>query len=386
MSAATKALPASTLPPALPTYILRGHACPVHALTFFHQNSRLASGDADGYIVVWSVSIKRPVVVWQAHAASILGIQSWGDGKLISQGRDGKILVWAWSNSDEISPGWSTVLPAEQPDEHRRHPWLLHTLDISTLNFCSFVTCPYTPPQADPDDREATQALLVAVAGAKDSEIEIYQLPGQQQKAVITGPLDNAGKAAGMVMALQMFDDSDKVLTVLAAYENGQTCIFKRVADAGSWLQTYSSKPHTQPVLSLDMTPTADCYFTSAADGIVARHPLSAEVTAKELKTRHPGQQGLRVRSDGEIFATAGWDAHARVYSAAALKELAALKWHKEGCYSIAFATIKVQADASADAVTHTRTVAQTREEKAQTTHWLAVGSKDGKISLWDIY
>ena len=30
--------------------------------------------------------------------------------------------------------------------------------------------------------------------------------------------------------------------------------------------------------------------------------------------------------------------------------------------------------------------VQRRRDEKAQSTHWLAAGSKDGKISLWNIY
>ena len=33
-----------------------------------------------------------------------------------------------------------------------------------------------------------------------------------------------------------------------------------------------------------------------------------------------------------------------------------------------------------------TSTVQQRRDEKARTTHWLAIGAKDGKVSLWDIY
>jgi len=33
-----------------------------------------------------------------------------------------------------------------------------------------------------------------------------------------------------------------------------------------------------------------------------------------------------------------------------------------------------------------TMTVKEERDRKAKTTHWLAAGSKDGKISLWDIY
>lgn len=30
--------------------------------------------------------------------------------------------------------------------------------------------------------------------------------------------------------------------------------------------------------------------------------------------------------------------------------------------------------------------VQQQRDEKARMTHWLAAGSKDGKVSLWDVY
>jgi len=30
--------------------------------------------------------------------------------------------------------------------------------------------------------------------------------------------------------------------------------------------------------------------------------------------------------------------------------------------------------------------IQQQRSQKAQLTHWLAAGSKDGKITLWDIY
>ena len=33
-----------------------------------------------------------------------------------------------------------------------------------------------------------------------------------------------------------------------------------------------------------------------------------------------------------------------------------------------------------------TATISRHRARKAQTTHWLAAGSKDGKVSLWDIY
>lgn len=156
------------------------------------------------------------------------------------------------------------------------------------------------------------------------------------------------------------------------------------------------------------MLPSRDSYFTSSADAIIATHPLgpwnstlSDSKPLKVVQTKHSGQQGLRVRSDGKILATAGWDSRVRVYSTKTLKELAVLKWHKEGCYAVAFAEIDPalspasedgQSPATGDELVMAqktvavKTVQQERKEKAQMTHWLAAGSKDGKVSLWDIY
>lgn len=115
------------------------------------------------------------------------------------------------------------------------------------------------------------------------------------------------------------------------------------------------------------------------------------------LQTKHAGQQSLQIRNDGKVFATAGWDSKVRVYSVKGMKELAVLKWHKEGCYSVGFADVGVDttlagreneetAGTEIAAVEKSLTVAEQREQKAIRTHWLAVGSKDGKISLWEIY
>jgi len=75
---------AMALPPAAPAYILRGHGSQVHTTAFIRSNSRLVTGDADGWIVLWSLAIKRPVAVWKAHEGSILGASAWGDEKLIT--------------------------------------------------------------------------------------------------------------------------------------------------------------------------------------------------------------------------------------------------------------------------------------------------------------
>lgn len=116
----------------------------------------------------------------------------------------------------------------------------------------------------------------------------------------------------------------------------------------------------------------------------------------KPHNTKHAGQQDLRIRSDGKIFATAGWDGRIRVYSVKTLKELAVLQWHKEGCYSVAFAEVLggdpsisqtgEQIGQSVAKISNMDRMKQERDNKVHNTHWLIGGSKDGKISLWDIY
>ena len=266
-----------------------------------------------------------------------------------------------------------------------------------------------------------------------------------------------------MVMSLGVQTQNSRI-QVAAGYESGYTAVYMRNDPGESFQLLYAHRPHTQPVLSLLIAPSNDYYVTTSADDTIAKHPFpsghgvwqTALKPLKLLKTKHSGQQGASTRSDGKIFATAGWDSKVRVYSSKTMKELAVLKWHKQGCYTTAFAHVVDQepakkppcsttnavdtlraADSSptikedvqeseeklpgseqsshptekmdlaedTELLTQEATtegtsnelspasvkslgsiVQQRRDEKAQTTHWLAAGSKDGKISLWDIY
>jgi ASTRA-associated protein 1 len=170
---------------------------------------------------------------------------------------------------------------------------------------------------------------------------------------------------------------------------------------------TGSGDDGTTAATSGDAAAAAAAAGNAVAAG-TAFVPLSVP-PLRSVNTHHAGQQSLQVRSDGRILATAGWDARVRVYSAKTLKELAVLKWHREGCYAAAFAEVlgsgegRVDgrtedvigaevgagagtADSSAVVAKGLGEVRRLREVKAQTTHWIAVGSKDGRVSLWDVY
>ena len=73
-----------SLPPAQPSFVLRGHSAQIHALHFTQANTRLLTGDADGWIVSWNLAFKRPVAAWKAHENAILGLGSWGSDRIMT--------------------------------------------------------------------------------------------------------------------------------------------------------------------------------------------------------------------------------------------------------------------------------------------------------------
>lgn len=457
--------------PPQPKSILRGHKAQVHAAAFLRSNQRLLTGDADGFVVAWDLTIMRPRAVWQAHDNAILGIAGWGStDKVITHGRDNKLIVWQLSASDEAI--MSITLPLDPLPSQRPRPWMLHLLEVNTMNFCSFASSTASPstPVSTRNSSAPTYShsdLLIAVPNTLISQaVDIYHLPSQNRIHVVKIAGDH-----GMAMALSLLWLGD-LLTLVIGYEDGMV-IVTQLDDDGSWVVIYRNQCHKQPVLSLDVAPNHEYFITSSADATIAKHPLlpqpsqniglignSPETMAptdnpkpeaasqsgkprethtkakpvsllsvalasqppaaspkapekrqvqtqplKTVDTRHSGQQGLRLRSDGRIFATAGWDSRIRVYSAKTMREVAVLKWHPVGCFAVAFADISAadtghattmasDTDNSNTASEATSTVAKVldmtvkdrRIAQAKSAHWLAAGSKDGKVSLWDIF
>ncbi|KAF2152574.1 WD domain-containing protein [Myriangium duriaei CBS 260.36] len=376
-------------PPLQPKYTLRGHSAPIHALSFVRDNTRLLTGDAEGWVAMWDTATKRPSAVWRAHTATVLGLGAWDSDKIITHGRDSKLLVWTVASADEHR--LSKDLPVEGGQTERLNPWLLHSLDVNTLNFCSFAQCVDTTT-----DQQTHQNLLLATPGAADGSIVIYSLP---KETIVSRISADTREKTGMLMTLSLTRKPQGLL-VVAGFETGLTVAWQQGSNEGGWAEIYKGKSHAQPVLSLAMIPDIGVFFSSGADSVIARHHIDGS-EPRIVQTMHAGQQGLVIRSDGRILATAGWDGRARIYSTKTLQELAVLKWHKEGCYAVAFADTpsdsdhdhgKVPGEVSGESstpdrrTTSTLTVTQRRHERAQKTHWLALGSKDGKVSLWDVF
>lgn len=461
------AAPNGDVPPQ-PKVILRGHKAQVHAAAFIRAKERLLTGDADGFIVAWDLTIMRPRAVWQAHDNAILGVAGWELDKVITHGRDNKLIVWKLAVEDEVS--MSTVLPLDPSSEPRMKPWMLHMLEVNTMNFCSFAVSSALAPDAATPGPELTEAapsgLIIAVPNTLASEaVDIYHLPSQNRIHTV-----RLGGDHGMAMALTLAWLGG-ALTLIIGYEDG-VCIVARLEEDASWSIVYRNQCHKQPILSLDVAPNQEYFLTSSADATIAKHPLKdlqspsqassagdaaethiqnneantsiasdqrssqstnnakpvsllsaalaaqppveipraakrPEVQTQPLKvvnTKHAGQQGLTVRSDGRIFATAGWDSMIRVYSAKTMREVAVLKWHPVGCFAVAFAETSPAEPTGASPPQRKAddgnessskklvsrvldvTVRDRRILQAKNAHWLAAGSKDGKVSLWDVF
>lgn len=456
------------LPPQ-PTAVLRGHKAQVHAAAFYRANERLLTGDAEGYVVSWDLTTMRPRAVWQAHQNAILGLAGWGPDKVITHGRDNRLIVWKLSADDESA--MATTLPLEPTPEPRTKPWMLHLLHVNTMNFCAFAaTSASAHLSLSGHPTPADDQLFVAVPNTLASEaVDIYHFPSQTRTHTV-----KMGDQNGMAMALVLLWLED-ILTLIIGYENGMALVAQLDQQHGSWTLLYRAQSHTQPILSLDVAPDAQFFLASSADAAISKHPLlslQARVTdpigkgtetagpgtdvesplvvveakpgqqpdqnkpvsllsaalasqpqpepstppqerptpvqtspLKVVNTKHSGQQCLRVRSDGRVFATAGWDSKVRVYSAKTMREVAVLKWHSVGCFAVAFADLSVR-DSDAHRATQSlahqgedpsrdnslvpkqnkMTVKERRLNQAKTAHWLAAGSKDGKVSLWDIF
>lgn len=348
--------------------------------------------------------------------------------RIITHGRDTHLYIWKIPLDD--LGNLSTTLPLDIQANNQSQqppppaPWLVESMRVNTLNFCSFAMCSVLEPGVVSEEKSEGfnyRPILVAVPSALDSNaIDIFRFPSSARVYSSIRSTNNDGSAptarAGMAMALSLSHTSSGSTILAAGYENGSVAAY-RLLDSTTpgqhrWESIYNVKIHIQPVLSLTTAflSSADdglCFLSTSADSLIVRHaPLDGDGGAHTtIDTRHLGLQGVSVRSDNKIFAVAGWDGRFRVFSVKTMKALAVLKWHVEGCYTTAFAMILDEQRnnlgesppmGEESLVSAQGTISQFVEDRAGlavnrvirecTRHWLAGGSKDGKVSLWEIY
>lgn len=96
------------------------------------------------------------------------GINFVTDQSLKSHGRDHKLIVWKITEDDEGR--LSVSLPLEDTPTPRPQPWVIHLLEVNTMNFCSFAACLSDAEQGSLEAASPTAEALIAVPNTLASE------------------------------------------------------------------------------------------------------------------------------------------------------------------------------------------------------------------------
>lgn len=377
----------ATSSPPIPAQ-LRSHPFPVTAVSVHPSNLSLISGDEGGWAIWWSLSHRRPLAIFRPHEKSIVTLQWLSHDRLLTHGRDNKLKVFEMGDLST----YNTKLPSQLDSaEQYRAPWMVHFLDVNSLSFCNVSAC----------------GTRLATPSTMDSEkIDVFELGDQLSRPfkAVAAPacLDPIEPLkTGILMALLLANDGNRLV---AGYESGHIMVFDlKVAFAPRL--AYFNKCHNHPVLSLSLDRSNNTYLSCAADSLVARHDLTEPKLLHVVNTKHSGLNSISVRSDGKVFATAGWDGMVRVFSRA-MKPLAVLKGGEGGVSCVDFGPVLVSnamttagtTDTTAYIADKTDTRADTsilkviksslssRQIRTSATHHLAVGGKNGRVLLYNIY
>lgn len=93
-----------------------------------------------------------------------------------------------------------------------------------------------------------------------------------------------------------------------------------------------------------------------------------------------PGLNDIRIRLDGKLVTTAGWDGKVRIFDLRRSKALAILKYHAKPATAIAYPleeTIGASTEAAALVAEHSELTSD---------GLFATCGRDGAIGLWDLY
>ncbi|EJU04926.1 WD40 repeat-like protein [Dacryopinax primogenitus] len=376
-----------------PVHILRQHNAQISALAFSSDNRLIYSGDSDGMVCIIYCRTLRPISLWHAHDGNILGVEEWDD-KIITHGRDNKLHVWrAPTIIQTISDSTSTEL---------EHPQLLYSLDVNALNYCRFSLL-----HGSPTDQSSRTTALVSLPNLIDSDLaDVWELPSCERLHAAVGKasqapatLDGTGRTkTGIIMSMHLFrapaglGSRSGQLRILAGYEDGSVMLHAYDGNASTsidgqgWVDLWTCKIHRESVMHLAISPDLAFCLTVSADHLIGKIHLKDNISEERSmvhRTKHPGNAAVVIRSDGRVCAIAGWDGSVRLYSTKTFKSLGTLAYHRDSCYAVAFASLhpnkheKTAVDEDEDE--------DEDEDAEKRTRWLIAGSKDTRISVWEL-
>lgn len=176
-------------------------------------------------------------------------------------------------------------------------------------------------------------------------------------------------KSCGMITGLK-YSSVDNNQCIFSLFENGDVCLYKAVKSNEKYVTTLLCTYHcsTMTPLSIDFDPEKCRGVICGSEENLLSFELKAncdKINFNLLKTRaiiSKGISSIMIRPDKKVVVAGSWDSTVKIFSwlhPEKLKPLGALKFHSDGV----------------EVVTSTTDSAL-----------IAAGSKDGKISFWNIY
>ncbi|EJD06942.1 WD40 repeat-like protein [Fomitiporia mediterranea MF3/22] len=373
-----------------PSHILRIHAADVTVVSFSKDNERLYSGDTSGSVFVTSTRTLRPIATWKAHLDGLLGVQEWASN-IVTHGRDNKLHVWKRVLPPPLVG--STVSSPDLPT-----PELQYSLDVNALNFCRFSLLRAPLSGAESSAAPTTEHALIAIPNLIESSLaDVWELPSCSRIHAAIGKveapeiglkswqIDSDGR---ILMALHLFIKSSR-LHLLSAYEIGEVTLRRRISgehektiEGRGWECIWRTRQHAESVMAMSVSSDASFALTVSADLIIVRYALDVhENRFTRHRIRQPGNGAIALRSDGCVCAVGGWDGKVRLFSTKSFKSLGTLSYHTKNCQAVAFAHSNPQQfpETSED------DDELTEEEREGRSRWLAVGSQDHRLTIWEL-
>eukprot|EP01029_Cantina_marsupialis_P007411 TRINITY_DN182220_c0_g2_i1.p1 TRINITY_DN182220_c0_g2~~TRINITY_DN182220_c0_g2_i1.p1 ORF type:complete len:376 (+),score=80.16 TRINITY_DN182220_c0_g2_i1:65-1192(+) len=329
-----------------PTHVFRGHEKSVHCAIFLkaYGMEMLVSGD-EGSILVWNTATKSPIAEFKAHEGVILNIISYKQN-ILSQGRDGCIKQWDLQKGFEKpvrefksckGSFCRMALDKEQqwlliPDwDSKLNIWNMEKGDISfTINMASILN--------ETDSQSKLGMLMAAdflkVKESDDPLIVMAFENGYLYVTTLEGDLlcqYQVGKETLISFAIHdnqiTVGTAEKqlyVLEVIIATEEG------RRMDITIESALYNDSDYDMPKKNFDdeeldelsdekpKEKEADDDFNNNKNNNNnnEEEKVLEKIIIPYFELPHPGVSTIAWRTDGQLFATAGWDRRIRVFTA----------------------------------------------------------------------
>lgn len=250
-----------------PVTVLRGHKEAVNCLSFINKLKNenenellLASGSADGQLIIWNIESRKPLISLNAHKHSIisLNILPNNSSSFASSSRDGTVKIW-----DTVKLN------------HNKFDAPITTLNTGAMHFCNS-SCAKNKLN---DNNNSNYDNLIATPSGNESEILLWDI--RISKAVASIPFTGHGMLTSLHVNCSLNVDNnidivntpqhlnkDNVeesnLNLLAGYEDGSMTLFdmKTLKPRHTTLTFHDGNP----ILAMDISNNGKYIMSGGAD------------------------------------------------------------------------------------------------------------------------